>query len=76
MEKNAGQVSAYLDEWTLAQLKTYAEAEDRSISWVVGFAVKQFFVARQAGKPATRQIDLEEAIAATKRTPVKSAKHK
>jgi hypothetical protein len=48
VEKNPGQVSAYLDEWTLKQIKAYADAEDRSVSWVVGFAVKQFFVARQA----------------------------
>jgi predicted transcriptional regulator len=75
--KNPGQVSAYLDEWTLAQVQAYAKDEDRSVSWVVSFALKQFFVARQAGKPATRQVDLEDAIAAAvKRGPLKSAKHK
>jgi hypothetical protein len=46
--KNPGQVSAYLDEWTLKQIQGYAKSEDRSVSWVVGFAVKQFFVSRQA----------------------------
>ena len=62
--KNPGQVSAYLDEWTLKQIKAYADAEDRSVSWVVGFAVKQFFVALQ-GKP-----DLSRAAgAALKRDP-------
>jgi predicted transcriptional regulator len=72
--KNPGQVSAYLDEWTLAQVQAYAKAEDRSVSWVVSFALKQFFVARQAGKPATRQFDLEEAIAAAvERGPVTTA---
>jgi hypothetical protein len=49
--KNPGQVSAYLDAWTLAQVQAYAKAEDRSVSWVMGFALKQFFVDRQ-GKPA------------------------
>jgi hypothetical protein len=69
--KNPGQVSTYLDPWTLAQVQAYAKAEDRSVSWTVSFALKQFFVARQAGKPATRQVDLEEAIAAAvKRGPV------
>jgi predicted transcriptional regulator len=29
-------------------LKEFAVAEDRTVSWVVGFALKQFFVARQA----------------------------
>jgi hypothetical protein len=46
-KKNPGQVSAYLDDWTLGQVHAYAKANDRSISWVVGFAVKQFFVAQQ-----------------------------
>jgi hypothetical protein len=59
--KNPGQVSAYLDEWTLKQIQAYAKSEDRSVSWVVGFAVKQFFVARQANPL--------DASAAVKRDP-------
>lgn len=75
--KNPGQVSAYLDEWTLKQIKAYADAEDRSVSWVVGFAVKQFFVSRQGKPDLSRQVHLEDAIAAVvKRGPVKPAKHK
>jgi hypothetical protein len=74
-DKNPGQVSAYLDEWTLAQIQAYAKSEDRSVSWVVGFAVKQFFVALQ-DKPVSRQVDLEDAIRASKRGTSKPAKHK
>jgi predicted transcriptional regulator len=77
--KNPGQVSVYLDEWTLKQAQAYAKSEDRSVSWVVGFALKQFFVARQAQaqvKP-DRQLDITDAIAAAvKRGPVKPARHK
>jgi predicted transcriptional regulator len=88
MEKNPGQISAYLDAWSLAKVKEMAEKEDRSVSWVVGFAVKQFFsgpeavhVARESQAIADarhgRQVHLEDAIAAAvKRGPVKAAKHK
>ena len=76
VDKNPGQVSAYLDEWTLAQIRAYAESEDRSVSWVVGFAVKQFFVALQAKPGVSRQVDLEDAIRASKRGTSKSARHK
>jgi hypothetical protein len=72
--KNPGQVSAYLDEWTLAQVQAYVKAEDRSVSWVVSFALKQFFVAR--GKPASRQLDITDAIAAAVKRGPKVAKHK
>jgi hypothetical protein len=78
-KKNPGQVSAYFDEWTLAQIKAYSEVHDRSVSWVVGFAVKQFFVAHQSKPAVSRQVHIEDAIAAAvKRGPVKSnsAKHK
>jgi predicted transcriptional regulator len=76
--KNPGQVSAYLDEWTLKQIQAYAKSQDRSVSWVVGFAVKQFFVAHQDKRSAVGQVHLEDAIAAAvKRGPVpKVAKHK
>jgi hypothetical protein len=45
-DKNPGQVSAYLDDWTLGQVQAYAKSEDRSVSWVIGFAVKQFMTTR------------------------------
>jgi predicted transcriptional regulator len=68
--KQSGTVSAHLDEWTLAQVQAYAKAEDRSVSWVVGFALKQFFVSRGGHvtllEPSarSRQVHLEDAIAA------------
>lgn len=76
--KNPGQVSGYLDDWTLAQLRAYAKSEDRSVSWVVGYALKQFFVANKASPSVSGvQVDIEDAIASTvKRVPRSSAKHK
>jgi hypothetical protein len=76
-EKNPGQVTAYLDDWTLAQIKSYAKSQDRSVSWVLGFAAKQFFVGRQGKPGVSGQVDIEDAIvAAVKRGPVKPSKHK
>jgi hypothetical protein len=81
----ASTVSAYLDGNTLAMLKKIAEDEDRSVSWLVGFAVKQLIAARaEKAEPFRdgaakhfRQVHLEDAIAAAvKRGPLKSAKHK
>jgi hypothetical protein len=75
-KKNPSQVSAYIDEWTMAQIKDYATREDRSVSWIVGFAVKQFFVAQQKPTKSTSQIDIEDAIAATKPAAKKASKRK
>lgn len=84
VKKNPNQVSAYLDEWTMSQVQAYATKNDRSISWVVGFAMKQFFVAAGDAREPFRdgaakhgQMDIETAIAAAvKCGPVKAAKHK
>jgi predicted transcriptional regulator len=84
MKKNPGQVSAYLDANVLSMLEKIAIEEDRSVSWLVGFAVKQLIADRvekqqpfRDGAAKHRQVDLEDAIvAAVKRGPLKSAKHK
>jgi predicted transcriptional regulator len=82
MKKNPGQVSAYLDANVLSMLEKIAADEDRSVSWLVGFAVKQLISQRVARSGITapgagRQVDLEDAIvAAVKRGPVKASKHK
>jgi predicted transcriptional regulator len=88
VKKNPGQVSAYLDENILAQLKAMAVAEDRSISYLVERAVRRMVIgpvqtlsnnttAQTEGdlKRAGRQVDLEEAIASSKKR-VAPAKHK
>ena len=77
----AGTVSAHVDGNVMAILKQIAADEDRSVSWLVGYAVKQLIADRvknqDAAVGASRQVHLEEAIvAAVKRGPVKSAKHK
>lgn len=76
-------ISTYIDDSVAAKLEEIAKAEERSVSWLVGFAVKQMIAARQpnGGFPKvasdSRQVDLEDAIAAAvKKGPVKSAKHK
>ena len=81
MEQQSGTVSAYLDGNVLEMLKKIAAEEERSISWMVGFAVKQLIhdrVKRQdAAAGAQRQVHLEDAIvAAVKRGPSKPSKHK
>ena len=81
MEHNPGQVSAYLDANLLSMLKKIAAEEDRSVSWLVGYAVKQLIADRvksqDAKAGAGRQVQLEDAIvAAVKRGPVKTSKHK
>jgi predicted transcriptional regulator len=81
METSNGTVSAHLDGNVLEMVKKIAAEEDRSISWVVGFAVKQLIHERvkkqDAAAGAQRQVQLEDAIvAAVKRGPSKSAKHK
>jgi hypothetical protein len=53
--EQSGTVSAHLDAWTMEQLKKMATDEDRSVSWVIGFALKQFFVERKPAKPAKRK---------------------
>lgn len=85
-KKNPGQVSAYLDENILAQLKAMALAEDRSISYLVERAVRRMVIgpvqtisnnttAQTEGdlkRAAARQVDIEEAIAnAVKPSPTK-----
>jgi predicted transcriptional regulator len=79
MEHNPTQVSAYLDANVLAMLKKMAAEEDRSISWLVGYAVKQLIVervkAQDAKAGAQRQVQLEDVIAA-KSPAGKPAKHK
>jgi predicted transcriptional regulator len=75
--EQSGTVSAHLDAWTMEQLKKMATDEDRSVSWVIGFALKQFFVARQGKPGVARQIHIEDAIAAVvKRGPLKVRKPK
>jgi predicted transcriptional regulator len=84
MKKNPGQVSAYLDANVLSMLEKIAADEDRSVSWLVGFAVKQLIADRvekqqpfRDGAAKHRQVDLEDAIvAAVKRGPIKASKHK
>jgi len=78
MEHNPTQVSAYLDPNVLSMLKKIAAEEDRSISWLVGYAVKQLIVervkAQDAKTGAGRQVQLEDAIvAAVKAGPVTTA---
>lgn len=79
-KKNPGQVSAYLDAWTLAQIQKIALEEDRSVSWLIAFAAKKFCVDRggvtvllEPPAKKARQVDIEEQIAASKK---KTAKHK
>jgi predicted transcriptional regulator len=81
----SGTVSAVLDGNVLGTLKQIAAEEDRSISWVVGAAVKQYIAQRgtkgqvfREGAARLRQVDLVTAIAdQVKRGPVKSpARHK
>jgi hypothetical protein len=77
--ENSNVVSAHLDANVALILRKIATEEDRSVSWLVGLAVKQFIASRQpnAGFPKMAQVDLEDAIAASKKsTPSKSAKHK
>jgi hypothetical protein len=87
MVEKAVPVSAYLEPQLFEVFKGIADKEDRSVSWLVGFAIKQFvngrsFNARLKGEPSLLpkspgQVDLEDAIvAAVKRGPVKTAKHK
>jgi predicted transcriptional regulator len=81
METSNGTVSAHLDGNVLEMVKKIAAEEDRSISWVVGFAVKQLIHERvkkqDAAAGTQRQVQLEDAIvAAVKRGPSKPAKHK
>jgi predicted transcriptional regulator len=84
METSSGTVSAHLDGNVLAMLKKIAADEDRSVSWLVGFAVKQLIADRvekqqpfRDGAAKHRQVDLETAIAdAVKRGPSRPAKHK
>jgi len=79
--EQTGTVSAHLDASTLAMLKKICADEDRSVSWMVGYAVKQLIADRvkrqDARVGASRQVDIADAIAAAvKRGPVKTAKHK
>jgi predicted transcriptional regulator len=84
VEPTPGTVSAHLDGNVLAMLKKIAAEEDRSVSWLVGYAVKQLIADRvekqqpfRDGAAKHRQVDLETAIAdAVKRGPVKASKHK
>lgn len=75
MEQQSGTVSAHLDGNVLEMLKNIAAEEDRSISWLVGFAVKQLIHERvkkqDAALGAQRQVHLEDAIvSAVKAGPV------
>lgn len=75
----AGTVSAHVDAEVMAKLKQIAVEEDRSVSWLVGQAVKLLIEDRQKpphlrgpkiqayastnGVPPGRQVHLEDAIA-------------
>ena len=87
--EQSGTVSAHLDGNVLSMLKKIAAEEDRSVSWLVGYAVKQLIAHRDSNavkrdaapdyaKLTGRQVDITEAIAdAVKRGPVKNpSKHK
>jgi len=73
----AVQVSAYLDASVFKLLEKVAKEEDRSVSWLVGLAVKQLIASRKSAPTipgAMRQVDIEEAIAGASKK--KTAKHK
>jgi predicted transcriptional regulator len=53
--EQSGTVSAHLDAWTMEQVKKMAADEDRSVSWVIGFALKQFFAERKPASKAKRK---------------------
>lgn len=77
--EQSGTVCAHVDGNVLAMLKKIAAEEDRSVSWLVGYAVKQLIAKRveSAAPGAGRQVDLETAIAAAvERGPVKQAQHR
>lgn len=79
------QVNVYLDEVTMRDVREIAKAQDRSVSWLIGFAVKSYVVAQgghvtllEPVKKAPKQLDISDAIAASvKRGPAKkAARHK
>ncbi len=83
VDKNPGQVTAYLRPAVLDALKRLALKQQRSVSWLVSHAVVQLvselgeYSLKQQREDGPRQVDLEDAIvAAVKRGPVKSARHK
>lgn len=91
MDDKTIQVTAYLLESLHAKLAAMAKAEHRSLSNMVVIAIDEFVRRAQPGGlpasefqsnirtaiPASRQMDITDAIAAAvKRGPVKSAKHK
>jgi predicted transcriptional regulator len=64
--EQSGTVSAHLDGNVLSMLKKIAADEDRSVSWLVGYAVKQLIADRvekqqpfRDGAAKHRQVDLE-----------------
>jgi predicted transcriptional regulator len=82
MEDKTVQVTTYVLDSLYARLKALADADKRSISFMVALAVSDLVakaesVGFEASKKAGSQVDLIEAIAtAVKRGPVKAAKHK
>jgi hypothetical protein len=101
MSEKAVQLTVHLDPVTLEKMKVIAEEEMRSVSQVMGLAVREFLRRREAshvegtnngwmgGSLETasnkspvidlrrgRQVDLEEAIASSKRSPKKAVKRK
>ena len=84
MEDKTVQISAYIHADLYDSLKALADADDRSINYMVVMAVREFvknrsFNARLAGKPSllpasSGQMDLEDAIvAAVKAGPMTTA---
>jgi predicted transcriptional regulator len=80
MAEKSVPVSAYLEPQLFDTFKRLADEQERSVSWLVGFAIKQYIASRAAPhveRVLPRQVHLEDAIvAAVKRGPLKVAKHK